>query len=115
VRSSFLDVIRKHYITALRAKGLSERDIILRHGMKNALPPIINIVGLQVGYLMGGALFTEVVFSWPGIGLQIYSSIVARDLPVVQAAVLVTTFVFVLVNLGTDVVVAALDPRIRRA
>jgi peptide/nickel transport system permease protein len=72
-------------------------------------------VGLQVGYLMGGALFTEVVFSWPGIGLQIYSSIVARDLPVVQAAVLVTTFVFVLVNLGTDVVVAALDPRIRRA
>jgi peptide/nickel transport system permease protein len=115
VRSSFLDVIRKHYITALRAKGLSERDIILRHGMKNALPPIINIVGLQVGYLMGGALFTEVVFSWPGIGLQIYSSIVARDLPVVQAAVLVTTFVFVLVNLGTDIVVAALDPRIRRA
>jgi peptide/nickel transport system permease protein len=79
------------------------------------MPPIINIVGLQVGYLMGGALFTEVVFSWPGIGLQIYSSIVARDLPVVQAAVLVTTFVFVLVNLGTDVVVATLDPRIRRA
>ena len=115
VRSSFLDVIRKHFITALRAKGLSERDIILRHGLKNALPPIINIVGLQVGYLMGGALFTEVVFSWPGIGLQIYSSIVARDLPVVQAAVLVTTFVFVLVNLGTDIVVAALDPRIRRA
>ena len=63
----------------------------------------------------GNALFTEVVFSWPGIGLQIYSSIVARDLPVVQAAVLVTTFVFVIVNLGTDVVVAALDPRIRRA
>src|SRR5215471_13485365 len=115
VRSSFLDVIRKHYMTALRAKGLAERDIILRHGMKNALPPIINIVGLQVGYLMGGALFTEVVFSWPGIGLQIYSSIVARDLPVVQAAVLVTTFVFVLVNLSTDIVVAALDPRIRRA
>ena len=115
VRSSFLDVVRKHYMTALRAKGLAERDIILRHGMKNALPPIINIVGLQVGYLMGGALFTEVVFSWPGIGLQIYSSIVARDLPVVQAAVLVTTFVFVLVNLGTDIVVAALDPRIRRA
>jgi peptide/nickel transport system permease protein len=115
VRSSFLDVIRKHYVTALRAKGLSERAIILRHGMKNALPPIINIVGLQIGYLLGGALFTEVVFSWPGIGLQIYSSIVARDLPVVQAAVLVTTFVFVLVNLGTDVVVAALDPKIRRA
>jgi len=115
VRSSFLDVIRKGFVTALRAKGLSERDVILRHGLKNALPPIVNIIGLQVGYLMGGALFTEVVFSWPGIGLQIYSSIVARDLPVVQAAVLVTTFVFVLVNLGTDVIVAALDPRVRRA
>src|SRR2546426_1056914 len=114
VRSSFLDVIRKHYVTALRAKGLSERAIVFRHALKNALPPIINIVGLQIGYLMGGALFTEVVFSWPGIGLQIYSSIVAPDLPVVQAAVLVTTFVFVLVNLGTDIVVAALDPRIRR-
>ena len=115
VRSSFLDIVRKNFMTALRAKGLSERQVILRHGLKNALPPTINIIGLQVGYLMGGALFTEVVFSWPGIGLQIYSSIVARDLPVVQAAVLVTTFVFVLVNLGTDVIVAALDPRIRRA
>jgi hypothetical protein len=68
VRSSFLDVIRKGFVTALRAKGLSERDVILRHGLKNALPPIVNIIGLQVGYLMGGALFTEVVFSWPGIG-----------------------------------------------
>src|SRR5262249_62115525 len=107
--------LRRLYITAPRAKGIAQRDIVLRHGMKNAIPPIINIVGLQVGYLMGGALFPEVVFSWPGIGLQIYSSIVARDLAVVQAAVLVTTFVFVLVNLGTDIVVAALDPRIRRA
>src|SRR6266853_1930594 len=111
---TFGDLIHHMVLPAITTASVSAA-IIPRHGMKNAMPPIINIVGLQVGYLMGGALFTEVVFSWPGIGLQIYSSIVARDLPVVQAAVLVTTFVFVLVNLGTDVVVAALDPRIRRA
>src|SRR5258705_7699686 len=114
VRSSFLDVIRKHYITALRAKGLPERGIILHHGTKNRTPPSSNISDSMVAYLMVVAQSTTVVFSWPGIGLQIYSSIVARDLPVVQAAVLVTTFVFVLVNLGTDIVVATLDPRIHR-
>jgi peptide/nickel transport system permease protein len=113
VRSSMLDVVRQDYVTTLRAKGLPERLVIYRHALRNALPPIVSITGLQAGFLLGGALFTEVIFSWPGIGRQLYSSILARDVPVVQGAMLIISFTFVLLNLAADVFVAYLDPKLR--
>jgi peptide/nickel transport system permease protein len=113
VRSSMLDVIRQDYVTTLRAKGLPERQVVYRHALRNALPPIVSITGLQAGFLLGGALFTEVIFSWPGIGQQLYSSILARDVPVVQGAMLIISFTFVLLNLAADVFVAYLDPKLR--
>ena len=87
--------------------------ILWKHALRNAMPPIATITGLQLGYLLGGALFTEVVFAWPGLGNQLYYAIVARDLPVVQAAVLLIALSFVLVNLLTDILNAYLDPKIR--
>jgi len=115
VRSSFLDVIRQDYITAVRAKGMSEKVVIFKHALRNSLPPIINIIALQIGFLLGGALFSEVVFSWPGIGQQLYTSINSRDFPVIQAAVLLATATFVIINTLTDVINMILDPKIRRA
>ncbi len=115
VRSSFLDVIRQDYITAVRAKGMSEKVVIFKHALRNSLPPIINIIALQIGFLLGGALFSEVVFSWPGIGQQLYTSINSRDFPVIQAAVLLATATFVIINTLTDVINMILDPKMRRA
>ncbi|NIZ92348.1 ABC transporter permease [Kineococcus rubinsiae] len=114
-RSVFVDVLQQDYIRTLRASGLSEASILWRHGLRNALPPIVNIVGLQVGYLLGGVIFVEVVFGWPGLGQQLYTSITQRDLPVVQAGVLFVAVAFVLVNLLADAAVGVLDPRSRRA
>jgi peptide/nickel transport system permease protein len=113
VRSSMLDVIRQDYVTTLRAKGLPERLVVYKHALRNALPPIVSITGLQAGFLLGGALFVEVIFSWPGIGQQLYTSILARDVPVVQGAMLIISFTFVLLNLAADMVVAYLDPKLR--
>lgn len=115
VRSSMLEVLSQGYIRVARAKGFARRTILWRHALRNALPPIATITGLQLGYLLGGALFTEVVFAWPGLGNQLYYSIVARDLPVVQAAVLLIALAFVLVNLAIDILNAYLDPRVRVA
>jgi peptide/nickel transport system permease protein len=112
VRSSMLDVLRQDFITTLRAKGLQERLVIYQHAFRNALPPIISITGLQAGFLLGGALFVEVIFSWPGIGKQLYSSILARDVPVVQGAMLIISFAFVLIILSSDIFIAFLDPKI---
>jgi peptide/nickel transport system permease protein len=114
VRSSMLEVLSQNYIRVARAKGIAWRVILWRHALRNALPPIATISGLQLGFLLGGALFTEVVFAWPGLGNQLYYSIVARDVPVVQAAVLVIALAFVLVNLAIDILNAFLDPRLRR-
>lgn len=111
-RSSMLEVIRQDYIRTVRAKGVPERVVILKHALKNALPPILNITGLQLGFLLGGAIFTEVIFSWPGIGLQLYSSISGRDYPMVQGFVLLTSLCFVLVNLVIDILTSYVDPRI---
>jgi peptide/nickel transport system permease protein len=111
-RSSMLEVLRQDYIRTIRAKGVSERVVILKHALKNALPPILNITGLQLGFLLGGAIFTEVIFSWPGIGLQLYSSISGRDYPMVQGFVLLTSLCFVLVNLVIDILTSYVDPRI---
>ncbi len=114
VRSSMLEVLNQNYIRVARAKGIPWRQILWHHALRNALPPIATISGLQLGFLLGGALFTEVVFAWPGLGNQLYYSIVARDVPVVQAAVLVIALAFVLVNLAIDILNAFLDPRTRK-
>jgi len=111
-RSSMLEVIRQDYIRTARAKGLNERLTIGRHAMKNALIPVVTIVGMQVGYLLGGDILIEIVFSYPGIGLAMVNGILARDFPLVQGAILLVASSYVLVNLVVDVAYAYLDPRI---
>jgi peptide/nickel transport system permease protein len=113
VRTSMVEILAQDYVRVARAKGIPRRIILWRHVLRNALPPIATITGLQLGYLLGGAVFTEVVFAWPGLGYQLTSSIVARDFPVVQAAVLLIALIFVLVNLAVDMLNAIIDPRIR--
>jgi peptide/nickel transport system permease protein len=112
-RSSMLEVIRQDYVRTARAKGLSERVVLTRHALTNGLLPILTVVSLQFGYLLGGAVLTETVFSWPGIGLALYNAISFRDYPLVQGAVVVVATSFVVVNLLTDILYSILDPRIR--
>jgi ABC-type dipeptide/oligopeptide/nickel transport system permease component len=111
-RSSMLDVLRQDFVTTARAKGLAEKVIIYKHALKNALIPVVTIMGLQFGILLGGAVLTETVFAWPGVGRLLVDSILARDYPVVQGAVLVLAVSFVLINLLVDLIYAFLDPRI---
>jgi len=112
-RSSMLEVIRQDYIRTARSKGLRERLIISHHALKNALIPVMTVVGMQVGYLLGGDVLVEMVFSYPGIGLAMVNGILARDFPLVQGAILLVASSYVLVNLAVDVTYAYLDPRIR--
>ncbi len=112
-RSSLLDVLGQDYVRTARAKGLTERVVLMRHAMRNALIPIVTIVGLQVGGLLSGAVLTETVFSLPGIGTQLVDSIFARDYPVVQGFVVVVALIFALVNIVVDLSYTFLDPRIR--
>jgi peptide/nickel transport system permease protein len=113
VRSMVLEIMQQDYIRTARAKGLGPRTVLWAHAFRNAVPPLISLVGLQVGFLLGGSFFSEVVFSWPGMGLQLYSAISARDVPMVQAAVLLTALVFSLANLAADITQGLADPRIR--
>ena len=113
VRSTLLEVLSEDYIRTARAKGLRESVVIIRHGLRNALLPVITMLGLQLGVLLGGAVITETVFSWPGIGKLTIDAILRRDYPVVQASVLLISFSYVLVNMLTDQVYAWIDPRIR--
>lgn len=112
-RASLLEVLSQDYIRTAESKGLPQRSVILRHAMRNALLPVMTVTGLQVGRLLAGAILTETIFSWPGIGLWIYESIQARDYPIVQGATLFIASIFVMVNLLTDVLYAAVDPRIK--
>ncbi len=112
-RSAMLEVLQEDYIRTAYAKGLRERVVILRHAMKNASLPVITIIGLQVGTLLSGAIMTETVFSWPGMGKWVYDAILARDYPVVQVAVLVITLIVAVINLAVDVSYAFLNPKIR--
>ena len=112
-RSAMLDALRQQYITAARARGIAEWKVIVHHGLRSILPGVVNICGLQLGYLFGTALFSEVVFNWPGIGQLMYNSVISRDVPAIQAVVLVVGAVFVLVNFVSDLTQAALDPRVR--
>ena len=111
-RASLLEILSQDYIRTAEAKGLPQRLVILRHALRNALLPVMTVTGLQVGRLLAGAILTETIFSWPGIGLWIYEAIQARDYPIVQGATLFIATVFVLVNLLTDLCYAAVDPRI---
>jgi peptide/nickel transport system permease protein len=113
VRSSLLEVLGEDYIRTARAKGLPPQRILLQHGLRNALLPVITLLGLQLGALLAGAVVTETVFSWPGIGLLTIEAIQTRDYPVVQACVLLISLTYVLVNLLTDLAYAWIDPRIR--
>ncbi len=112
-RSSMLEVIRQDYTRTARAKGLRERNVILNHALKNALLPVITVIGTQFGFLLGGAVLTETVFSWPGVGQQLYRAILSRDIPLIQGTVLVIATLFVMINLAVDILYAYLDPRIR--
>lgn len=111
-RASLLEVLSQEYIRTAEAKGAPQRTVVLHHAMRNALLPILTVIGLQVGHLLAGAILTETIFSWPGIGLWVYEAIQARDYPIVQGATLFVATVFVLVNLCTDLLYAAVDPRI---
>jgi len=112
-RSSMLEVMGNDYITTAYAKGLSQFRVIGKHALKNALIPVVTLVGLDLGTLMGGAILTETVFSWPGVGRVIYLAILQRDAPVVIGGTLVLVLIFVIMNLIVDIIYAWLDPRIR--
>ncbi len=114
-RSSMLEVLREDYIRTARAKGLAPMRVIVVHGLRNALIPVITVIGLQVGSLLAGAVLTETIFSWPGIGKWLIDSIARRDYPVVQAGILVSASIFVAVNLVVDLLYGVVNPRMRIA
>jgi peptide/nickel transport system permease protein len=112
-RAAMLDVLSRDYIRFCRAKGVPERTVVLKHGLRNAAIPITTVVGMQAGYLLGGAIVVEQVFSLPGVGRLVLDAVLQRDYPVVQAAVLVIGVMFIAVNLLADVLYAVLNPRLR--
>jgi dipeptide transport system permease protein len=112
-RSSMLEVLKEDYIRTARAKGLSTARVVVVHALRNALIPVITVIGLQVGTLLAGAVLTESIFSWPGIGKWIVDSIARRDYPVVQAGILITATIIIVVNLLVDVLYGVVNPRVR--
>jgi ABC-type dipeptide/oligopeptide/nickel transport system permease component len=114
-RSSMLEVLREDYVRTARAKGLRERGVVFAHALRNALIPTVTIVGLQMGYLLGGSIIVETVFAWPGLGALMIESIRIRDYTIVQAVALVFASMFLVVNLAVDLLYAYLDPRIQYA
>src|SRR5215207_623538 len=113
LRGSLLDVLNEDYIRTARAKGLSERRVILKHGVRSAITPVVTVLGLDIGILLGGAILTETVFNIPGIGRLAYEAILRGDLPVVQGTVLFGAFFIIIMNLIVDILYAFLDPRVR--
>ncbi len=115
VRSGLLDVLHEDYVRTARAKGLADRRVVYGHAMRNVLIPLVTVLGLQIGTLLGGAVITETIFAWPGVGTVVYTAINARDYPLVQAAVLMLSVFFVFINLAVDLLYAYIDPRIHHA
>jgi peptide/nickel transport system permease protein len=113
VRSGMLDVLGQDYVRTARAKGLKELRVVFGHALKNAAIPLVTIIGLDLGVLLGGAVVTEQIFTWPGVGLTVIEGINRRDFPVVQAAVFIIAVTFVLINLAVDLIYTWLDPRVR--
>lgn len=113
MRSSMLEVLGQEYIKTAKAKGLAPRVVILKHALKNASIPVVTIIGMELGTLLGGAVITETIFAWPGVGRLAVQAIYNRDYPVVQAAVFILASIFVLVNLIVDIIYTYLDPRVK--
>ncbi len=113
MRSSMLEVIRMDFITQLRSRGLPEREVVFKHALKNAILPVITVIGLDIGWFVGGAVVVETVFSWPGIGLLMTKAILNNDFPVVQGCILVMAFFVIVGNLAADIFYAYVDPRVR--
>ncbi|MEW5322458.1 ABC transporter permease [Geobacillus thermoleovorans] len=112
-RSSMLEVMKSDYIRTARAKGLSMFWVVYKHSLKNAIIPVLTVIGLQTGLLLGGAILTETIFSWPGIGRYIYDAIGYRDYPVIQSGILIIATIFIFINLIVDLLYAIIDPRIK--
>ena len=113
VRSSMLEVINHDYVRTARAKGVSERNVMIKHALRNGLLPVVNVLGINVAFILAGSVIIETVFAWPGVGLYLIDGVVGRDFPVVQGAGLLIASSVVLVNLLTDVMLVYVDPRIR--
>jgi len=114
-RTAVLDVLGAEHVRTARAKGLTERVVVTRHALRNALIPVVTLIGLQIGFLLGGAVVTETVFSWPGVGRLAVGAILSSDFPMAQGTIIVLSMGFILINLTVDLLYAALDPRIRHA
>jgi glutathione transport system permease protein len=112
-RSSFVDILGEDYVRTARAKGLSETTVVIKHGLRNALIPVVTMMGLQFGFLLGGSIVVEVVFNWPGLGRLLIDAVDMRDYPVIQALVLLFSLEFILINLIVDVLYAVINPTIR--
>jgi len=112
-RSSMLEVMRSDYVRTARAKGQKMFIVVYKHALKNAVIPVLTVIGLQTGLLLGGAILTETIFSWPGIGRYIYDAIGFRDYPVIQSGILVVAFIFIMINLIVDLLYTVVDPRIK--
>ncbi|QSW36704.1 glutathione ABC transporter permease GsiC [Leclercia pneumoniae] len=112
-RASFVDVLNEDYMRTARSKGVSEKWVILKHGLRNAMIPVVTMMGLQFGFLLGGSIVVEKVFNWPGLGRLLVDSVEMRDYPVIQAEVLLFSLEFILINLVVDVLYAAINPAIR--
>ncbi|MGN9864090.1 ABC transporter permease [Bacillus swezeyi] len=112
-RASMIEVLQSDYIRTAKAKGVHMLFVIYKHGLKNAFIPILTVIGLQTGLLLGGAILTETIFAWPGIGRYIYDAISYRDYPVIQSGILVIAFIFVMINFIVDLLYAVIDPRIK--
>ncbi|WP_391203858.1 ABC transporter permease [Psychrobacillus sp. L4] len=112
-RSSMLEVMRADYVRTARAKGQKMFWVVYKHALKNAIIPVLTVIGLQMGLLLGGAILTETIFSWPGIGRYIYEAIQFRDYPVIQSGILIVAFIFVMINLFVDILYGLIDPRIK--
>jgi peptide/nickel transport system permease protein len=113
VRSSMLEVLSQDYVRTARAKGLTEYTVIMRHAMRNAWLPVVTIIGLEFGFMISGVVVVEVVFAWPGLGRTVFDAIAHRDIPLVQASVVVIALFVIIINLITDLIYAKLDPRIK--
>jgi peptide/nickel transport system permease protein len=113
MRSSLIDVLQEDYITTGKAKGLSNRDLLRRHAVPNAMLPMVTVTAINLGLVVGGAIQTETVFSWPGVGLLMYEGLIARDYPILQGSFLVVTLVALVANVLADITYAFLDPRVK--
>ena len=112
-RTAVLDVLGADHVRTARAKGLAERIVVMHHALRNALIPVVTLIGLQIGFLLGGAVVTETIFSWPGVGRLAVGAILSSDMPLAQGTIIVLSLGFIVINLVVDVLYAVLDPRVR--